>query len=100
VPEPKNEWEASTWLLAAIADTCFAGGWHTSARKALDYAMTCPGALGNPFLHLRRGEVALEQGEEDVAADELMRAYMLEGIEIFAREDPKYLAFLGTRADL
>jgi hypothetical protein len=56
--------------------------------------------VGNPFLHLRRGEVALEQGDEDVATDELMRAYMAEGRDIFATEDAKYLAFLSTRVAL
>ncbi|WP_260597598.1 hypothetical protein [Sphingomonas endolithica] len=100
VAEPKNEWEASTWILAAIADASFKGGYLTSARKAIDYAMTCPGAIGNPFLHLRRGEILLDQGENDAAADELMRAYMAEGDHIFADEDPKYLSFLRTRADL
>jgi tetratricopeptide (TPR) repeat protein len=100
VPDPKNDWEASTWLLAAIGDAAFLGGWFGTARKALDEAMTCPGAVGNPFLHLRRGEVALEQGDEDVATDELMRAYMAEGRDIFATEDAKYLAFLSTRVAL
>ena len=100
VPEPKNDWEASTWLLAAIGDAAFLGGWFGTARKALDHAMACPGAVGNAFLHLRRGEVALEQGDESVAAEELMRAYMAEGREMFAQEDAKYLAFLSTRAAL
>jgi hypothetical protein len=87
-------------LLAAIGDAAFLGAWYGSARKALDYAMTCPGAIENPFLHLRRGQVALEQGDEEVAANELMRAYMAEGREIFESEDGKYLAFLETRATL
>jgi tetratricopeptide (TPR) repeat protein len=100
IPEPRNEWEASTWLLAAIADAAFLGGYDGSARKALDYAMTCPGAIGNPFLHLRRGQVLLNQGNNDAAVDELMRAYMAEGEAIFAAEDPKYLAFLKQRVSL
>ena len=53
VPEPRNAWEASTWILAAIADCCFLLGKWKSARSALDYAMICPGAIGNPFVHLR-----------------------------------------------
>jgi|SRR3569623_651702 len=100
VPNPKNNWNASTWILAALADACFLAGYIQSAREALDYAMTCPAAIGNPFLHLRRGQVLLEQGEKDAAADELMRAYMGAGEEIFANEDDRYLVFLRTRADL
>ena len=100
VPEPQNEWEAATWIIAAIADAFFLRGDRDEARDALDYAMTCPGALGNPFLHLRRGQVLFDAGELDAAADELMRAYMGAGPEIFAREDDRYLAFLRTRAIL
>ena len=100
IPEPKNQWEASTWVLAAIADSCFFLKKIKSARQALEYAMTCPDGLGNPFLHLRLGQVLFELQEMDAAADELMRAYMGAGKEIFASEDQKYLGFLGTRAAL
>jgi tetratricopeptide (TPR) repeat protein len=100
IPRPKNDWEAATWVLAAIADASYLGGYKTSAREALEYAMTCPGAIGNPFLHLRFGQVLFDAGEHDAAADELIRAYMGGGRELFAAEDPKYLAFLGTRAKL
>ena len=100
LPDPKHQWDAATWILAAIADAAFLGDYRTSAREALDYVMICPGAIGNPFLHLRRGQVMLDSGEEDAAADELMRAYMGAGPEIFATEDARYLAFLGTRATL
>ena len=100
VPEPQNDWEAATWIIAAIADAFFLRGDLDEARDALDYAMSCPGALGNPFLHLRRGQVLFDSGELDSAADELMRAYMGAGPEAFAREDGRYLAFLRTRAIL
>lgn len=97
LPEPKNDWEAATWLLAAIGDCSFQAGYLTSARKALEYAMTCPGGVGNPFLHLRLGEVYYDQHALDAAADELTRAYMSEGVGIFASEDSKYLEFLRSR---
>ena len=100
VPEPQNDWEAATWIVAAIADACFLKGDRAAARDALDYVMTCTAALGNPFLHLRRGQVLFDDGELDAAADELMRAYMGAGPDIFEREDERYLTFLRTRAIL
>lgn len=100
LPDPKNEWNAATWILAAIADAAFLAGDLTSSRDALQYAMTCPEAIGNPFLHLRQGQVLLDMGEPDAAADEPTRAYMSECEEIFAEEDPRYLDFLKTRAKL
>lgn len=96
IPEPKNKWEASTWVLAAIADSCFFLGKHKSARQALEYAMECPGGLGNPFLHLRLGQVLFEQCEMKLAADELIRAYMGAGEDLFEKDDPKYLVFLKS----
>jgi tetratricopeptide (TPR) repeat protein len=96
LPEPVNDWEAATWLLAAIGDAHFLSGNHEHARRALSDAMHCPGAIGNPFLHLRLGQAQMELGNTDRAADELARAYMGAGAEIFGDEDPKYFAFLKT----
>ncbi len=100
LPEPQSEWEATTWLAAAIGDIDFLEGRYADARQTLQFAMICPGGLGNPFLHLRLGQSLLELGEQDRAADELMRAYMGAGEDIFADQDPKYRAFLATRAKL
>jgi tetratricopeptide (TPR) repeat protein len=100
LPESKSQWNASTWILAAVADAAFLGNFKTSAREALEFVMACPNAIGNPFLHLRLGQVLLDAGEHDRAADELMRAYMGAGPDLFASEDKRYLSFLGTRAAL
>lgn len=97
VPEPKNEWEASTWLLAAIGDACFLGGYYTSGSEALAFALHCPGGLGNPFIHLRLGQCELERKQLDLAAEHLTRAYALEGADLLAAENPKYFEFLKTR---
>lgn len=97
VPEPKNEWEASTWLLGAIGDACFLGGYFTSASEAFSYALHCPGGFGNPFVHLRLGQSEFERSNTELAAEHLTRAYALEGKDIFAREDGKYFEFLKTR---
>jgi tetratricopeptide (TPR) repeat protein len=94
LPVPKEEWEAATWLLAAIGDAQFLGGDHQSALVTFVHAMRCPGALGNPFVHLRLGQLHLEAGGKAKALDELTRAYMGAGDKIFRKEDPKYFAFL------
>ncbi|WP_211168490.1 tetratricopeptide repeat protein [Azoarcus indigens] len=96
VPDPKTDWEASTWLLAAIGDANFNSKNYEHASAALNDAMHCPGAIGNPFIHLRLGQSQFELGNIDRANDELARAYMGAGKEIFANEDPKYFAHLKT----
>lgn len=98
LPEPKVEWEAATWVLGAIGDANFLAGDYVAGRDNLTNAMRCPGAIGNPFLHLRLGQCQFELGASDRAADELTRAYMGAGADIFANEDPKYIRFLQVRA--
>ena len=97
IPSPKNEWEVSTWVAVAVGDACFLSGQFKRASDALAYSMTCPGSLGNPFIHLRLGQCQYECGSFDAAADELARAYMGAGSEIFSEDDPKYFDFLKTR---
>lgn len=99
LPEPQTDWEAATWLLAAIGDANFLGDDYGAGRDNLSNAMHCPGAIGNPFLHLRLGQCQLELGNEDRAADELARAYMAGGHKIFEDQDPKYFDFLKTKLD-
>ena len=96
LPEPITDWEACTWLLTAIGDTYFRAESYEQARGALSDAMHCPGAIGNPFIHLRLGQAQFELGNLTRANDELTRAYMGAGKEIFEDEDPKYFAHLKT----
>ena len=98
LPEPQTEWDAATWILAAIGDACFLSGDFVAGRDNLSLAMRCPDAIGNPFIHLRLGQCQFELGNLDLAADELARAYMAAGDEIFEGAD-KYFAFLKTRLD-
>ncbi|NHZ92287.1 tetratricopeptide repeat protein [Massilia sp. CCM 8733] len=99
VPEPLSNWSAATWLLTAIGDARFNAKQYEAARLALQDAMHCPGAIGNPFIHMRLGQSQFELGNLTSAADELARAYLLEGKAIFQEDDPKYLAFVTSKLD-
>jgi tetratricopeptide (TPR) repeat protein len=90
VPEPATIWEAATWIFTAIGDACFLSGNMDEAYGAFSSATHCPGGIGNPFVHFRLGQVQLALGNEIVALDELTRAYMGAGKDIFEGEDPKY----------
>ena len=100
IPAPKEDWEATLWVLGAIGDANFLSGDFAACRDNLSNAMRCEGAVGNPFLHLRLGQSQLELGDTDRAADELTRAYAVAGEEIFEGEDSKYFEFLKTKIQL
>lgn len=97
LPEPKLEWGAALWILAAIGDANFLNKDYVACRDNLSSAMAAPDAIGNPFLHMRLGQCQFELGNMDRAADELARAYLQQGKAIFKHDDPKYLAFVKSK---
>jgi hypothetical protein len=92
--EKKVRGQAATALLTGAANALFMLGCHADAREAFREGIICPDGIGNAFIHLRLGQVAVELGDSDRAKDELARAYMGGGDEIFANEDPKYWILL------
>ena len=100
VPAPYQDWDASIWLLTSLGEAYYFNGEYAQAHAALAKVMHVPGAIGNPLVHLRLGEVQFELGNKERAMDELLRAYMGGGEEIFEDEDEKYLAFLQQNVTL
>ena len=90
----KTDYAETTWVISAIGDVLFLKRMFSESREAFEDAVRCPGGLGNIFIHLRLGECYLEIGDENRAVDELTRAYMGGGREVFKREDPKYFQYL------
>jgi len=93
LPTPPQQWDAATWLLTAIGDVLFSMGRFDDAREALRECMHCPDAIGNPFIHLRLGQVQFELGNLVRAKDELARAFLIDR-DVFSHEDPKYEAWI------
>lgn len=96
LPEPKLQWEAALWIQSALGDVYYLTHNYAVALEAFSLAVQCPGGLGNPFIHLRLGECHFEVGNHDKAKDELTRAFMGAGREIFANEHPKYFELLKS----
>ncbi len=100
LPADHREWEAATWIYVAIGDVHFKMSNYEKAFKCFFNAVQCPGGVGNPYIHLRLGQLYFEHGNSDKAADELTRAYMGAGLDIFMEDDPKYLDFLETKIEI
>jgi len=96
LPLPKLHHPHAALVLGALADVAFVAGDFQEARRVLEEALRTGLGAANPALHLRRGQVAFELGEDEVAVVELLRAYELAGAEIFDGEEPKYLRLLHS----
>ncbi|MDH5653070.1 MAG: tetratricopeptide repeat protein [Gammaproteobacteria bacterium] len=94
IPEPVYDWEASTWLFTAIGDAYWELADLNNAYDAFYEALRSPGGIGNPFIHLRVGQIDFEMGNVTKARDELIRAYMGAGKDIFKHENPKYFSVI------
>lgn len=95
VPNPKEDWETSTWLYATIGTMFFAQKKYDNALTSFRTAEKCPDGFSNPFVLLMIGESSFELQNRLQARDYLLRAYMLEGEELFADEDPKYFQLIS-----
>jgi tetratricopeptide (TPR) repeat protein len=96
LPNPKNQWPAATWILMAAGDVYYERRHYAAASETLREALNLPDGETNPFIWLRLGQSLFELGDLNGAAEALDSAYRLNGEELFADEDPKYLLFLRT----
>lgn len=92
IPKPVFSWKATAWIFTALGETYYFMADYPAARDAISDAMRCPGAVGNPFLHLRLGQVEHHLGNPGRAKDELARALTRGKEAVFEGEDPIFLA--------
>ena len=93
LPEPKTDWEASVWTLAAIGDSHYMLREFVSALKCFETLMTEYQEDNNPFVRVRYGECLFETGNVESAKEHLVAAYNMEGEEIF--DNDKYLNLIS-----
>ena len=97
VPKPRDSYAEATWLYTSIGDAYHSAEQWTNAVQALQAGLRCPDGTGSGYLWLRLGESQYELGQLDDASNSLLSAYMLEGDQIFADEDPRYRGLLVDR---
>lgn len=102
IPEPQQFYAESQWLEVAIGDAYFSLENYAVALSYFQKAIGNIGANGyeNPFIVLRLGQCFLETNKLENAKEFLLRAYMLDGEEVFEEEDEKYFQFLKENVDL
>ncbi|CQR55778.1 tetratricopeptide repeat protein [Paenibacillus riograndensis] len=90
VPNPKSDWEASTWIYTTLGEIYLINKEFNIAKEYFYNALNCPDGISNPLILLRIGETLFETQDLEQSREYLLRAYMLEGQDIFGEEDEKY----------
>jgi len=94
LPNPKLDWSAATWLYTAIGDAHFNLEDLHAAMDAYQQALKAPDGIGNPYIWFCIGQVYYAWKELDRAKEHFMRAYMLDGEDIFDGQPPEYFELL------
>ena len=93
LPVPRHGWDTSQLLMERIAG--FYLEWQKYAdaeRWAIDAFKTNPSPSYHG-LYLMLGKIYFESGNEDLASENLVKAFEMGGRRGFVGEDPKYLKF-------
>lgn len=97
IPEPRNQWEATTWVCAAMGDACYMKKEYKRAKKYFIEALNYRGGMTNAFVLMRVGQCHYHLEDVEKAKKYFQRAYELEGKELFEEEDTIYLKLITTK---
>ena len=102
LPEPKQRWAATTWLLASLGDCYFLQGRYDEALRQFRAAQLSAGGTDEAFVWYRLGQCLYElDAPREQILDALMSAYMLAGRDIFeAERTQKYYEFLQRNVNI
>jgi tetratricopeptide (TPR) repeat protein len=98
IPEPKSDWDASVWVLTALGDAYFFLKEYSKGSNYFQQAYNKD--FANPFILMRLGQCLFEINQVNRAEDFLMRAYMMEGEELFENDHSKYLDHMRKKFGL
>ena len=97
LPAPQLKWGAAMWLHGSIGGAQRqVGDVEGGLSSFLSAAATDDGAH-NAFIQYGLGVSLIDLGRDEEATDPLLRAYMLDGTDIFDDGAPRYLQHLIDR---
>jgi tetratricopeptide (TPR) repeat protein len=96
LPDPKFEWEASTYIYTALGDSYFIQQKYDDALTVFQCAFKSVDGEDNPYICLMLGETYFELNDQEKAKDYLLQAFELEGEDIFEDEDEKYFNLIKS----
>ncbi|MBO0664589.1 hypothetical protein LQ948_18755 [Jiella sp. MQZ9-1] len=97
LPSPQKRWEAWVWLNASLGEAYRDKGDLQRALACFQAAAAGADGHMNPFVLISLGATLYDLGRTDESTDPLLRAFMLEGREIFDEYGGPYLDHLRQK---
>lgn len=89
VPDEKQDWDISLDIYCELGDCSLALNEINNADYFFNKALGCPDGFISGKVWIGLGKFYNTQGLVNKTQDAFMRAYMLEGVEIFEKENNK-----------
>lgn len=92
-PEPKHLWDSSQSTLKVIIDFYIERKGFSSAEQWAKELFRCDVLPNDPEPYIILGKIYLESCRQDLATQNLVKAYEMGGRRGYVGEDPKYLKY-------
>lgn len=94
LPEPKEDWTLFDTIAICIGDSYYEMGEYIVADRFYTTSLTRGSGIENPYVWYVKGRNLIKLGNKEEAIDALMRAYMLDGTDVFDTDDGEFLSYI------
>lgn len=94
LPEPKEDWTLFDTIAICIGDSYYEMGEYIVADRFYTMSSTRGSGIENPYVWYVKGRNLIKLGNKEEGVDALMRAYMLDGTDVFDTDDGEFLSYI------
>lgn len=94
LPEPKEDWTLFDTIAICIGDSYYEMGEYIVADRFYTMSLTRGSGIENPYVWYVKGSNLIKLGNKEEGVDALMRAYMLDGTDVFDTDDGEFLSYI------
>ena len=94
LPEPKEDWTLFDTIAICIGDSYYEMGEYIVADRFYTMSLTRGSGIENPYVWYVKGRNLIKLSNKEEGVDALMRAYMLDGTDVFDTDDGEFLSYI------
>ena len=94
LPEPKEDWTLFDTIAICIGDSYYEMGEYIVADRFYTMSLTRGSGIENPYVWYVKGRNLIKLDNKEEGVDALMRAYMLDGTDVFDTDDGEFLSYI------